>query len=59
MAVSVVDDSATGPRQFKLFGKFIEKLEAVALFWQTKQGEYLSEKEEVQKGYRPANGNGE
>jgi hypothetical protein len=28
-------------------------------FGKTKQGEYLSEKEAVQKGYRPANGNGE
>jgi hypothetical protein len=28
-------------------------------FGKTKQGEYLSEEEAVQKGYRPANGTGE
>ena len=28
-------------------------------FGKTKQGEYMSEKEAVQKGYRPANGTGE
>jgi hypothetical protein len=28
-------------------------------YGKTKQGEYISEKEAVQKGYRPANGTGE
>jgi hypothetical protein len=28
-------------------------------YGKTKQGEYLSEKEAIQKGYRPANGTGE
>jgi hypothetical protein len=28
-------------------------------YGKTKQGEYLTEKEAVQKGYRPANGTGE